>query len=242
MRLGVQVVADPTDQHVGGLAERRVAGVDVPGRLIVGDQDAEGGLADLTGHFAAIPRVDDGARVHEVHRPRHVEDLLPLEEERAELLEKQREPLVHLDLRPIRLDLREVWIVGEVERQVGGQPVLEVDTTFGLRVGGEPAGRRVESTDLHGRHGRQDLEIPAGRQPAHPVEQPHLRQESGNVARDRRPDDRFVLAANRPRDLKSPPVRLVANRGIAQALKRDRHLGGPAVVHERTARFEQRVP
>ena len=243
VRLGVEVVADPSDQHVGGLLERRVRDViEIAGRLVVGDQHPDGGLAHLAGHLAAVSGVDDGPRVHEVHRPRQAENLLSLEEERAQLGEEQREPLVHFNLRPVRLDLREVGVEGEVERQVRRQPVLEIDTALGLRLLGKPTGRRVEIADLHRRHGRQNLEIPAGRQTAHPVEQPHLGQEAGDIARERRPDDCLVLVAYLPRDLKSPPVGLIAHRRIAQAFERNRHFGGPAVVDQCAARVEQGVP
>ena len=87
----------------------------------------------------------------------------------------------------------------------------------------EAASVRVEAAHLDRGERRQELEVPAGRQPAQPVEQAHLRHE--RVApRHRRPDDGLVLAADRADHLE-PPTVTVAGR-VAQALERNRHLGG----------------
>ena len=37
-------------------------------------------------------------------------------------------------------------------------------------------------------------------------------------------------------------MRLVSHRGIPQTLERNRHLGGPAIRHQRAGRIEQRIP
>ena len=99
---------------------------------------------------------------------------MALEEKWPELREEERKPLVHLDLRPVRLDLREVGVIGEVERQVRGDAVLEVESALRLALLAEAAGVRVERTDLDRREGRQELEVPAGRQPVQPIDQTHL--------------------------------------------------------------------
>ena len=71
MRFGIQVVANPPDHHVGGLPIGPVGHiVQVPGGLVVGKEQPDGRVPDLAGHLAAIPRVHNGPRVHEVHRPR----------------------------------------------------------------------------------------------------------------------------------------------------------------------------
>ena len=82
--------------------------------------------------------------------------------------------MVHLDLRAVGLDLREVGIVSEIERQVGCQPILEIEAALRLCGLGKPAGGGVQAADLHRRHRRQQLEVAAGGQPADPLEQPHL--------------------------------------------------------------------
>ncbi len=179
VRLSVQVVAHPAHEHVGGLAERRVAGiVEVPRRLVVGEQQPKRGVPDLARDLSAVARVNDGPGIHEVHRPSHTEDLLAFEKEGAELGEKQRESLVHFDLRPVRFDLREIRVVGEVQGEIRREPILEIDPAFGLRLGRERGRTLVQPTRLDGGDRRQDLEVTAGRQSGHPVEEPHLREET----------------------------------------------------------------
>ena len=232
-RLRVEVVAH-TPEHVGRrLAECGVVGrVGLARRLIVGDEEADGGLANLAGNFRAVAWVDDRAGVHDRDRAGDVEDFLSLEEERTQFLEEQREALVQVDLRAVRFNLREVGVEGEVERQVRGEPVFHAEAPF-LDVGvAERPGRGVAQLAADRRDGGQDLEVAAHRELTHAVERAHLREEAEHVARDRRPDDALVLALDLALDLEAPVVRRIAARGVAQALERNGQLRGPAVLDE----------
>ena len=119
MRFGIQVVANPPNHHVGGFPIRPVGHiVQVPGSFVIGKEQPDRCVAYFAGHLAAIPRVQNGSRVHEVHRSRQPENFLPLQKERPQFGKEQRKPLVHRNLWPVRLNLRKIRIVGKVERQV----------------------------------------------------------------------------------------------------------------------------
>ena len=81
--------------------------------------------------LGAEARVDQRARVHRV-----TWTALPpgkcraLEEERTQLGIEDRKALVHLDLRTVRFDLREVRVVGEVEDQIRRDAILHVNRAF----------------------------------------------------------------------------------------------------------------
>ena len=175
-------------------------------------------------------------------RREDVEDLLALQEERPQLGVEERKPLVHVDLRQVRLDLREVRVDREVGGQVGRDAVLQVESGFGDVVLDEGP-RGVERSGAEGGDGRQDLQIAARREVGQSFEHPHLRQELRDAARDGRPDDRLVLALDRARDLKPPAVRLaLVDRRVPQALERNRQLRRPAVFGRRPGRDEECVP
>ena len=240
----VQIVPGAPDEYPGRLAEG-VGGKVVPlaGRLVVGDQHPEGGVADLAGQLRAVPRIDDGAGVQQVDLPGQREDLLALEEEGTQLGEEQGVPLVDLDLRGVRLDLREVGVVGEVGGQVRGHPVLHVQGAFGLRLLVERPRRGVERPVPDRGDRRQNLQVAARGQVREPVEQAHLGQEAGDSAGDRGPHVGLVLAEDRPHDLEAPPVRLArAPFRVPQALERNRHLRRPAVGDQSRRRVEEGVP
>ena len=112
-----------------------------PPTVVVRVHHADGGVAGLAGQLRAVARVDDGAGVHQVDRPAELEDLRAFQKERPQLGEEQVEALVHLDLWPVRFDLREVGVERHVRGQVGGDAVLDVDPALGLYVAvGEAAG------------------------------------------------------------------------------------------------------
>ena len=179
-----------------------------------------------------------------VDRAGNVEDLGALEEERPQLRIEKGEALVELDLRPVRLDLREVGIEREVRGQVRGDAVLEVDAPFRRRIGGGevPAGG-VDRAELNGRERRQDLDVAARRQAGQPFQHAHLGQEAGDAAGHGRPDDSLVLAADAARDLQPPAVRPAAGAlRVAQALERNGHLRREPVRHESPGGGEQGIP
>ena len=245
VRLGVEVVARPPDEGLGGGPEARVRGVvEPPRRLVVRDDDAERRPADLAGQLAAEARVDDGPRVQQGQRRGGLEDLLAFEEERALLGVEEREALVGLDLRLVRLDLREVGVVGHVRGQVRRDAVLDAHPQVAERiVVVERPARRVERAEPRAGQLGQDLQVAALRQVGEPLQDPELRQLPRHPARDRRPRLRLGLAADHAGDLEAPaPPALARQRGIAQALERDRHLGRPAVLDHPPARLVERVP
>jgi len=73
--------------------------------------------------------------VNELDRRGELEDLGAFEEERAQLVEEERKPLIHRDLRLVRLDLREIWIDREIGGEVGGDAVLQIQPGLGKRHG-----------------------------------------------------------------------------------------------------------
>ena len=237
-RFRVQIVPGAPREHLGPLAVRAVGGVVPPARLlVVGDEHPEGRVADLAGQLAAVARVGDGAGVQQVDLPRHREHFLAFEEEGAQLGEEEGEPLVDLDLRAVRLDLREVGVVGEVGGQVRGHPVLHVHRALGLRLLVERPRRLVQRPEPDRGHRRQDLQVAARRQAGEPVEQAHLGQEAGLPARDRGPHVRFVLAedgVHDPDGVRAAHRQTVPRRsgaagvvaGAAQQLRQHRHARG----------------
>ena len=210
IRLGIEVVARPSDDDLRRLPETGCGAIIEPSRtLVVGHQHAEGRVADLAGELRAIARVGDRPRVDEVDLTGHLKDFLPLEEERAQFGEEEREPLVDLDLRDVGLDLREVGVEREVGGQVRRHPVLDVDPPLGVGVVvDERPARRIERSELDGRERREELEVLAGRKVRHSIKHTHLRQKAGDVAGDPRPDVGLRPARNRARDLEPPAVDL----------------------------------
>ena len=179
-----------------------------------------------------------------VDRAGDVEYLGALEEERPQLGIEEREPLVHLYLRAVRFDLREVGIQREVRGQIRRDAVLEIDASLRCGVAGdEIAGGGIDRAELDGGEGWQNLEVAAGRQSRQPFQHTHLRQKACNAAGDGRPDDRLVLPADAAGDLQSPAVRRVAvPLRIPQALERNGHLRREPVLDHAPAGREQGVP
>ena len=242
-RLRVEVEAGAADGDVGRLAERRVRRVvALARRLVVGEEHADRTAAHLAAHLPAVTRIDDGPGVDRRDRREDVKDLLPLQEERPQLGIEERKALVDVDLRQVRFDLREIGVDGEVGRQVGRDAVLQVEPGLGDVVFDERT-TGIERAETEGGDRRQDFEVAAGRQIGQPFDHPHLGEKLRDVPRDRRPDDGLVLPLDRPRDLEPPAVRLPFTDGrVAQALERNRQLGGPAVRRRQARRDEQCVP
>ena len=212
--------------------------------MVVGEQHPQRGLAGLSGQLGPVLRIDDGPRVHDGDRRLNPEDLGPFQKERAHLRVEEGEALVHLDLRPVRFDLRKVRVQGEVGDEVRGHAVLEVGAHLGTRLTvDDPTRALVERAVPERGERRLHLQVAAGRQAGHPVHDSHLRQEPGDVPRDRRPHDRLVLVPDLPDDLESPGMRHTAGpRRIPQALERDRHLGREPVRDRLAAAQEKGVP
>jgi hypothetical protein len=208
VRLGVQVVTGAASEYLGRLARGRIRVVSIVSRRrIVGHEEANRRASYLAGEFGPVARVHDGPRVQPGHRREHIKDLLPFQEERAELGEEQWEPLVERDLRDIGFDLGKVGIKCEVGREVRAHPVLDVQSGLGCEVGRGGAGRVIPRLEPDRGDGGEDLQVPAGGDTGHPLEDTHLGQEPGDIARHRGPDIAFVvLAANRSDDLEPPAV------------------------------------
>ena len=69
VRLGVEVVARPPDQHAGALVVAPLPRLDPPaGHLVVGEHHAERRPAHLAGQLRSEVRIHERARVHEVDR------------------------------------------------------------------------------------------------------------------------------------------------------------------------------
>ena len=206
---------------------------------------APGARRVLPGQLRPDVRVHERPRVHQIDRRDELEDLRSLQEEGPQLGKEQGEALVDLDLRQVRLDLREVGVAGEIRRQVRRDAVLDVHAAF--RVGAavdEVASLAVHGAVLDGGERRQDLQVAAGGQVGHPLEHAHLRHEALDVARHRRPDHALlILALDLAHDLETPAV-LDAGGAlrIPEALERDRHLGRVAVLDDLRAAVEQRLP
>ena len=181
----------------------------------------------------------------EGHRRFDTENLGSLEEEGAKLAVEEGEALVHLDLRLVGLDLREVGVDRQVGREVRGDPVLDVDPGVRIHLPGTEGGDgRVDRSVLDRRDGGEELEIPARGDVRHPLEDPHLREETRLVARHGGPDlVLLILPLDLPDDLEAPAVRLsLRGRRVAEALEGDRHLGDEAVLHDPRPGLEEGVP
>ena len=125
VRLGEEVVARSADGELRRLTECLIGAV-VPSawRLIVCHEHTERRPSDLPGQLTADSWVDDGSRVDQVDRRGELKNLSSFEKEWSQLIEEEREPLVDLYLRTVRLDLREVGIDREIGRKIRGDAVL----------------------------------------------------------------------------------------------------------------------
>ena len=126
--------------------------------------------------------------------PGNPEDLLAFEEERPQFRVRDRESLVDLDLLAIGFDLREVGVVGEVEREVRGEAVLHADAAF-LDVVGPELAAVVFSLPPDRRERRQQFEVAAASTGSSCRRDAHLAEVAHVVARHRRPDVVLVLAS-----------------------------------------------
>src|SRR5439155_1847571 len=95
---------------------------EVPGRIIAGHQDTESVLAALAGKLYREILIDNRACVHGLQWC--VEDVDALEEEGPLLFEEDRKPRVRRDDGLVGLDLREVRIHGEIQRDRRRKAVL----------------------------------------------------------------------------------------------------------------------
>ena len=114
----------------------------LPGRVVGGEEEAEGVAPALARQLDRDVGVNDGARVD--GRELRAEDFDAFEEEGALLLEEDGEALVGRVDRGVGLDLREVGVDGEVERRVG------VDAELGRQAGVEADGAVDEAAGVSG--------------------------------------------------------------------------------------------
>lgn len=129
VRLGIEVVSDPPEHDLRRLAERRIVSIVRLARgLIIGKNERQSRSTELPGELRTVLGLDDRPRLDERDRTRDSEKLLPLEKERPQFRVVDRKPLVDLDLRAIGLDLRKIWVVGEVERRIRRDAVLDIGT------------------------------------------------------------------------------------------------------------------
>ena len=158
-----------------------------------------------------------------------------LQEERPLLGEEQVEP-VQVDLLLVHLDLREVGVVGQVEREAGRHAVLQVGAQVpeqrGAAVGVAPQ-RLAE-------HVRVQLEV-ARRRHLQPPQLARQRQPvQVELARQRRPVRLLVPVPDVALEVEAP--RLRGARRVAQRAERDRELGGPAAVGDLRCHLPDAVP
>ena len=102
----------------------------------------------------------------------------------------------------------------------------------------------VQGAVLDRRERRENLDVSAGGQIDHALQNAHLREEARLVSRHRRPNlVLLILRLDLSNDLEPPAVLLIPSPlGVSQALEGDRHLCRIAVLHDLTASLEQCVP
>ena len=244
--------------------DRLVPGVDVQRPYVEGPELAGHPRTARDGHHAALlqadlPAVEELGRVHVAEDPaerpagrprdaatREAEDPLPFEEELALLREEERET-GQVDLPLVHFHLREIRVVGEVGRQVLGDPVLDVDPAVAAPLVDDRRARRPIRhqtrdgirLDLEGAARRRRLEADqraGGRDPEY-ASRAHTA-----TGRDGEPGqvDPLVLPPDAAPDLDAPEMWRL--RAVAQALERNLHLKRPAAVEAAGPHVPDRIP
>ena len=184
------------------------------------------------------PEEPNRATPKSVHTP-------PFQEELALLREQEIEPCeIHLLL--VYLDLSEVGVHGDVQRQVLRDCVLDVHTCVGQPIildGGshDPVGVDARShkrlhLEVQPRRRRLDSDqIPVHRYAEHPV-----RPGPRNLDRYRREVAPLIHAQHGATDLNAPE--LLDARAIAKRLERNDHLRRPTAVEPTRGHIPDRVP
>ena len=155
-----------------------------------------------------------------------------LKEEGPLLGKEQAEP-VQVDLLLVRLDLGEVRVVGEVQRQARGQRVLEVDPQFLFVAPAAAVDRPAEGVGRDGKAavgGDGDAFDRAG-------ERDPLQSE---LVRERGPERDLVVTADDALEVDAPALHV----GVAVAQRRERngHLGAPPGLGDLRPHVPDRVP
>ena len=136
----------------------------------------------------------------------------------------------------VRLDLSEVRVRGDVEREAFGEPVLHIDADFVLAF-------EVCATRLAHRaseHERLDPQVPAGRRGRETFQVAREGEAVERVGtRDGRPIGCFVVAAKRAPEVDAPRV---ATRLEAEGPEGDLHLERPAVLDLLSLDAPDRIP
>ena len=205
--LGEKIVPGAREESLRGLAKRGIARAHrLAWSLVVGELETQRGLADLARHLRGVLRIDNGPRMNDGGWSADPEVVDAFEEKRAQLRVVDGKALVDFDLLAIRFDLREVRIVGEVERQVRRDAVLDAKADI-FRVRGAKRTRgRVQRACRDRGERRERLEVPARREVRDALDHAHLTQIPDDVVRHRRPMDGLVVRLDLALDLKSPPV------------------------------------
>src|SRR5688572_13531460 len=187
---------------------------------------------------AARPRGTQSGDPEVVHAP-------PFQEELALLREQEIEPCeVHLLL--VHLDLSEVGVYGDVQRQVLRDCVLDVHTCVSQPIildrgshdpiGADPRGRKRLHLEVQPRRRRLDSDqIPVHRYAEDPIRPGprHLDRYPGEVAP-------LIAAQHGPTDLNTPD--LLDARAIAKRLEGNDHLRRPPAVEPTCGHIPDRVP
>jgi hypothetical protein len=136
---------------------------------------------ELSGELEPTRGVGHGAGEHRLDRRR--EEIGALEEERPPLREEEGEPGVHVQLRDVGLHLREVWVRGRVERQIGRDAPAYVESGIHLEVAGldRTGGKRSPQISAARRERGIELDVAARRDAGETGHLVRLAQEAGVV-------------------------------------------------------------
>jgi hypothetical protein len=218
-----------------------ICGRSAAGRGVAGHERAEDGPAALAGQLEGKIGVDDRARVHGLERA--LEEIDALQEERALLLEEERETLVRGHHGRVRLHLREVRVERHVQRGVRREAQLRRQPGIHVEGAVHEALRTRAALPASGarRHqARDDLQRTLGGEVVEARDVPGLGQETRLPAHQRPPG---VLLVVQPLDASQhvhAPAAPVPGF-VAQGAEGHRDLDRVALAGQQTLRLHDHV-
>jgi hypothetical protein len=209
--------------------------------FILGCHITDTGLSSPSRQFRGKDRIIDRSGIY--GRDLAEEDVAPFQEKRPFLRVEDGKRRIDIDLGNIRLDLAEVRVDGAVQRQIGCESVLHIESGSGINVSILEGSRIIsigQASDLIRDAVRQNLDIVTGAHTSDSLQDSGLTEEAGIVPIEWRPGHLLIALARAETDAMESPFLLIFV-WEAKAFEGNGHLSRPSILDNASGRLPDHV-